>query len=307
MVTSVAMLGTIERVFNQIWRVKQKRPILKSMLVYWALITLAPLLIGVSLTVTSYLFEATSDVVGTIPGSKILYTIASIIFTTSAFALLYVSVPNRRIEWRDAAWGGLVAGILFEIAKRIFASFVIHIPTYTVVYGAVAVVPIFLIWIYTSWLITLFGAVITASLPIVKYERWWYVPRPGGRFVDAMAVLETLFLTRQHSNNAGISSWDIRQQTRLGFDEIEELLTQMSKAGWVGRLHAEEIVVKKKTPLVGSEWWVMLVNPSIIPMSQVYRLFLFESQSDTRLSKKVEAAIEQGLQESLESYFLSQR
>ena len=307
MVTSVAMLGTIERVFNQIWRVKQKRPILKSMLVYWALITLAPLLIGVSLTVTSYLFEATSDVVGTIPGSKILYTIASIIFTTSAFALLYVSVPNRRIEWRDAAWGGLVAGILFEIAKRIFASFVIHIPTYTVVYGAVAVVPIFLIWIYTSWLITLFGAVITASLPIVKYERWWYVPRPGGRFVDAMAVLETLFLTRQHSNNAGISSWDIRQQTRLGFDEIEELLTQMSKAGWVGRLHAEEIVVKKKTPLVGSEWWVMLVNPSIIPMSQVYRLFLFESQSDTRLSKKVEAAIEQGVQESLESYFLSQR
>ena len=141
----------------------------------------------------------------------------------------------------------------------------------------------------------------------MKYERWWYVPRPGGRFVDAMAVLETLFLTRQHSNNAGISSWDIRQQTRLGFDEIEELLTQMSKAGWVGRLHAEEIVVKKKTPLVGSEWWVMLVNPSIIPMSQVYRLFLFESQSDTRLSKKVEAAIEQGLQESLESYFLSQR
>ena len=81
----------------------------------------------------------------------------------------------------------------------------------------------------------------------------------------------------------------------------------VSKTATKAEASAEEIVVKKKTPLVGSDWWVMLVNPSVIPMSQVYRLFLFESQSDTRLSKKVEAAIEQGLQESLESYFLSQR
>jgi len=198
-----------------------------------------------------------------------------------------------------------VAGILFEIAKRIFAAFVIHIPTYTIVYGAVALIPIFLIWIYTSWLITLFGAVITASLPIVKYERWWHVPKPGSNFVDAMALLETLFNARNRETHAGLSSWEIREKTRLGFDEIESLLAQMTSAGLVGRLHADEIALKKPTPLLGSEWWVLLANPSATPVSVVYRLFVFRSQTDARLMKKVEGAIENGLQESLEDYFLS--
>lgn len=305
MMTAVITLATIDKVFNQIWRVKHKRPLFKRMLVYWALITFAPLLVGVSLTVTSYLFAATSDVVGTIPGSKILYTSASIFFTTCAFSLLYIAVPNRPVDWRDAAWGGLVAAVLFEIAKRLFAAFVIQIPTYTIVYGAVAVIPIFLIWIYTSWLITLFGAVIAASLQVVKYERWWHEAKPGSRFIDAMALLEVLFEARNKTNHAGVSSWEIRQKTRLGFDEIESLLEQMAKAGWVGHLHAPEKKKRKHVPLLGSEWWVLLMNPAFIPMSHVYRLFLFEPQTETRLSKRVEAAIEQGLQESLEDYFLA--
>ncbi len=301
-VTSFLTLATVDRVFNQIWRVKQRRPLMKSLLVYWALITLAPLLMGVSLSATSYLF---TDVLDTVPGSKLFYSLASTLFTAGAFTLLYATVPNRRISWRDAAWGGLVAGILFEIAKRIFATFIIHIPTYTIVYGAVAFIPIFLIWIYTSWLITLFGGVIAASLPIVKYERWWYDPKPGSRFIDAMAVLQVLFEARTRTNQAGVSSWDIRKKTRLGFDEIESMLTQMTRAGWVGCLQEEGGggVKKKFTPRAGMETWVLLANPALIPMSQVYRLFLFESQPDVRLANKVENAIELGLQESLESYF----
>ena len=305
MVTSVAMLATIEKVFNRIWRVKQKRPLLKRMMVYWALITLAPLLLGVSLSATSYLFAATSDVVGALPGSKIFYTAMSILLSSCAFSLLYLAVPYRPVDWRDAAWGGLAAGMLFEIAKRIFASFVIHIPTYTIVYGAVAVVPIFLIWIYTSWLLTLFGALIAASLPVVKYERWWHVPKPGSRFIDAIALLEALFDARSSAAGAGLSSWQIREQTRLGFDEIESLLTRMIRAGWVGRLHGDEVSAKQSTPLVGAERWVLLVNPGVLKIAQVYRLFVFEAQSDALLSKKVEGAIEQGLQETLQDLCLA--
>jgi membrane protein len=297
MATSLVTLATIEHVFNQIWRVKQKRSLFKRMLVYWALITLAPLLIGVSLTATSYLFSA-------IPGNKMLYTLMSVSFTTCAFSLLYLAVPNRHIDWRDAASGGLVAGVLFEIAKHLFAAFVIQIPTYTAVYGALAVIPIFLIWIYTSWLITLFGAVIAASLPVVKYERWWHIPKPGSRFIDAMALLEVLFEARIKTNHAGVTSWEIRKKTGLGFDEIENLLTKMAAAGWVGRLEEEE-QPRKIIPLVGCDRWVLLAHPGCILMSQVYRLFLFEPQTETRLSKKVEAAIEQSLQESLEDYFLA--
>jgi membrane protein len=291
-------------VFNQIWSVKQKRPLFKRMLVYWALITFAPLLLGASLTVTSYLIAATSGVVDSLPGSKMMYTTASILFTSCAFSLLYMAVPNRPVDWRDAAWGGLVAGVLFEIAKRSFAAFVIQIPTYTVVYGAVAIIPIFLIWIYTSWLITLFGAVIAASLPIVKYERWWHLPQPGSRFIDAMAVLEVLFEARTQSTHLGVTSWDIRKKTRLGIDEIEELLTQMTQAGWVGCLHEAGLKADKSHHLRGSESWVLLARPDLILMSHVYRVFLFEPQTETRLTRKVEAAIEQGLQESLEDYFL---
>lgn len=303
MVTSIATLATIDKVFNEIWRVKQKRPLLKRMMVYWALITLAPLLMGASLTATSYLFAATSDVVGSILGSKALYTIASVFLTTCVYSLLYITVPNRTIDWRDAAWGGLVASILFEIAKRIFASFVLHIPSYTVIYGAVALIPIFLIWIYTSWLITLFGALITALLPIVKYERWWHVPRPGSHFVDAIALLEVLYHARSRSVQAGLSSWEIRESTRLGFDEIEDLLMQMTKAGWVGRLHDDELIRKKPVPLPGSAWWVLLANPAALPIAEVYRLFVFGSQADAHLTKKIETAMEQGLQETLEDYF----
>jgi len=304
MVTSLVTLATIDQVLNGIWRVKQKRPLYKRILVYWALITLAPLLIGASLTVTSYLFEHTSGVVAIIPGSKIGFALVSLVFTTCAFSLLYIAVPNRPVDWRDAVWGGLVAGVFFEIAKRIFAAFIINIPSYTIVYGAVAVIPLFLIWVYTSWLITLFGAVIAASLPVVKYERWWHVAKPGSDFIDAMAVLEVLFEARSKGNHAGVSSWEIRKKTRLGFDEIENLLSQMTKAGWVGRLHAPETEKQKSIPLLGSEQWMLVINPAAILISHVYRLFLFEPQTETRLTKKVEAAIEKGLQESLEDYFV---
>jgi membrane protein len=304
-VTAIAILATIERAFNQIWHVKQKRPLLKRMLVYWALITLAPLLIGISLTATSYLFAATSEVVGVIPGKKMLYTLASILLTTCAFSLLYIFVPNRAVVWRDACWGGLAAGMLFELAKRIFAAFIIQMPNYTLVYGAVAVIPIFLIWVYTSWLITLFGAVLVASLPMVKYERWWHAPKLGSRFVDAMAVLEVLFHARNRSHHAGLSGWEIRKQTQLGLDELENLLMHMASVGWVGRLCADEVSAKKSALLIGAKQWVLLANPAQVRVAQVYRLFVFEVQSDAKLVQKVDKVIEQGLQESLEAYFVN--
>ncbi len=303
MATSITMLATIDQVFNQIWRVRQKRSWFKRLLVYWALITLAPLLIGVSISVTSYLFAATSDVVGGIHVNKMLYTSASIILSTGAFALLYIIIPNRSIDWHDAAWGGLVAAILFEIAKRSFAEFVAHIPTYTVVYGALAVVPIFLIWIYLSWLITLFGAVLAASLPIVKYERWWHIPQPGSRFVDAMLILEALFAARDGAGQASLSGWDLRDKTRLGFDEIDDLLNQMLGVAWVAKIQPEDVGGKQRLASSGSERWVLLANPAHLCIAQIYRLFVFEAQADTVLAQKVEAAVEQGLQESLEHYF----
>jgi membrane protein len=307
MLTALTMMSMIERVFNHIWRVRMARPFVQRMLVYWAIITLGPLLIGFSISVTSYLSSATSGVVSSVPlVGVVFYTLISILLSAGAFTLLYVAVPNRVVDWRDAAWGGLLAALAFEIAKRLFAVFIAKFPTYTIIYGALAAVPLFLVWIYLSWLITLMGALLTAALPVVKYERWWHVAAPGSAFVDAMALLGVLYHARSESRTAMVATAGIRSQTRLGYEEIDSLLQTMLEAGWVGRVSGGQPPKRLqwgKSSSEGHERWVLLGNPQKLTLADVYRLFVFDASGNEALSKKVEAAVEQGLDETLEAYF----
>lgn len=305
-VTAVMMMLMIDRVFNLIWRVKTKRPITQRILVYWAIVTLGPLLIGASITLTSYLFTAGNGAVRNIPFlGGVLYSSISILLTTVAFTSLYIVVPNRLVEWRDALCGGLLAAIAFEVVKRLFAIFVVKVPTYTVVYGAVAAFPIFLVWIYLGWLITLGGAVITAALPIVKYERWWHVPQPGSAFIDAMALLAVLYQARTSADSAEVDTKLMRAKTRLGFDESEALLEKMLNAGWVGRIKVEgpKRMQWGKRITDGLDRWVLLANPQQLTLADVYRLFVFDAAGNEMLAKQVESAVEQGLGLSLAGHF----
>jgi membrane protein len=308
-VTAVAMMLMIDRAFNHIWRVKASRPFAQRIVVYWAVVTLGPLLIGVSISVTSYLFTATNDVVGYVPLlGAVIYTLVSILLTMIAFTLLYMAVPNRFVDWRDAAWGGLVAAIAFEIAKRIFVVFVAKFPTYTVIYGALAAVPIFLVWIYVSWLVVLLGAVFAAALPIVKYERWWHLPAPGSAFVDAMEVLKVLYQARDNGTNAGVDSATIRAATRLGFEEMEALLEKMLADGWVARIRPEKPRRAQwgKRIAEGLDTWVLLANPHQLRVADVYRLFAFQPSGNAVLAEQVERVIEQGLNQPIGVYFAEQ-
>ncbi|MFZ6849410.1 YihY family inner membrane protein [Undibacterium sp. RuRC25W] len=310
MMTAVATMATIDRAFNEIWQVKRSRPFVQRLLVYWAIVTLGPFLIGVSISITSYLFTATSGVVGAVPFiGGVFYTLISVGFTTCAYTLLYLAVPNRAVDWHDAAWGGVFAGCAFEVAKRGFAIFVTHFPTYTIVYGALAAVPIFLIWIYLSWLITLIGAVIAAALPIVKFERWWHVPTPGSAFEDAMRLLQVLALARKEKNDAVVSVAQLRLKTRFGLDEIEGLLGRMQEAGWVSQIVAD-VVTKSQSVWwakrnEGGELWTLTANPEKLKLADIYRIFVFEPVQGSRLSTVVEVAMESQLQESLEQYLLN--
>lgn len=308
MVTAVTTLSMIDRSFNQIWHVKRSRPFVQRILVYWAIVTLGPLLIGISLSATSYLFSATSGVVGAVPFlGAVFYTLVSIFFTTGAFTLLYLSVPNRSIDWRDAAWGGLFAALAFEISKRLFAVFVIRFPTYTMIYGALAAIPIFLIWIYLSWLITLIGAVIAASLPIVKFERWWHVPAPGSAFEDAVAVLKVLILARSSRNGATVDLASIRIQTRFGLDEIEGLLERMLEAEWVAKVMPDLNPKSRRSWWnkmdAGGDRWIFTADPGSLKLSDVYRLFVFDIADASSLRNLVSRVIDGGLSENLGAYF----
>ncbi|WPX42780.1 MULTISPECIES: YihY family inner membrane protein [unclassified Undibacterium] len=306
--TAIATMAMIDKSFNQIWQVKRARPLFQRVLVYWAIVTLGPFLIGVSISLTSYLFTATSGVVGAVPFlGAVFYTLVSVAVTTGAFTLLYLTVPNRRIDWRDAACGGLFAATAFEIAKRGFAVFVAHFPTYTIVYGALAAVPIFLLWIYLSWLITLVGAVLAAVLPILKFERWWHVPTPGSAFADAMRLLIELTRARTRAGSALLSTAQLRAATYFGLDEISAVMQRMLEAGWVVQAEASgsHVTAWWARADEGGDVWMLSVNPMQLRLADVYKLFVFEPVADSRLSAVVEQTIDVGLQQSLQEFYLS--
>ncbi|WP_314441787.1 YihY family inner membrane protein [Massilia timonae] len=322
--TTAATMSLIERVFNQIWSVRQPRPLPQRLLVYWALLTLGPLLFGLSISFTSQLVDVTgglerdASLLGTL-----FFTLASVAVTTAGYTLLYVVVPNRKVAWRDAFWGALAAAVAFEVAKRGFGLFIRQFPTYAIIYGALAALPLFLVWIYVTWMITLVGAVLTAALPVVKHERWWYQPAPGGAFVDAMSVLKVLYGSAKLSGNALVASSTIRDHTRIGYDELGRLLDRMVAEGWVGRVQDDAPArAGWRFNRGGSqENWVLLADPASLRLADVYRLFVFdcaaaegaqreEGGPDTplaldvgNLARQVEEAVEAGLEQTLAAHF----
>lgn len=320
--TSTTMMGMIERVFNQIWRVRRPRPLMQRMLVYWALITLGPLLFGLSISLTSQLFMATGGIATAVPLlGGIFSTLASIALTTGAYTLLYVAVPNRQVDWRDALWGALAAAVAFELAKRLFALFIRQFPTYAIIYGALAALPLFLLWMYLSWLITLLGAVLAAALPTVKYERWWHVPAPGDAFIDAMAVLEVLHGGAHATGSALVHVATLRDHTRIGYDELDLLLEQMAAAGWAGRVQPEAAPGRfgaLAPAAADADSWVLLADPDQLRVADVYRLFVFGGvraalaphqapgappRDTNALARRVEGAVAQELGQTIGAYF----
>ncbi len=163
--SALLLMGTVERSLNDIWRVQRPRPPVQRFMVYWTVLTLGPLLVGVGLVVTSYLGTALLGALE--PPSMVVglgFAIIPFLVQMVAFALLYAVVPHCSVPLGHAVIGGAVAAVLFETAKIGFGWFVTWVPTYEAIYGALAALPIFLIWIYISWLIILGGAEVAQAL-----------------------------------------------------------------------------------------------------------------------------------------------
>jgi membrane protein len=302
--TAILMFGTVDRTLNRIWQVRESRPFLQSMVVYWAVMTFGPLLLGASLTAASEFLP----LLGGTPRSPSLVRsgftlLLSLSLSTLAFALLYQTVPNRFVDWREAVIGGLVAAIAFEITRRFF-SFSINIGGgYRAIYGALATIPVFLIWVYLFWLITLLGAVVAAALPVMRFERWWHRAAPGSEFLDAIAVLKVLFDAR--SEHAAVDVLNIRELTHLGVEESESLLHRMHDAGWVGRLRLKRTQGwqwRRKTQ-ARQERWALLVNPEKLTLAAVFRVFAFTPSPESALSEQVAQLIQRDLSVSIAAYF----
>jgi len=161
LVTALLLLSSIESSFNDIWRVKEGRTLSAKLTVYWSLVTLGPLLMGASLTMSAYVMSLS---VFTGQVASIGEVLVPILLTASAFLLLYLVMPNVRVSLMHGLVGALVASLLFEGTKRGFQAYLQNFADYEVVYGALAALPIFLIWIYLSWVVALIGAEVVAVL-----------------------------------------------------------------------------------------------------------------------------------------------
>ena len=231
-VMAIALMFTIDRSLNAIWRVARARPYWVSALGYAALLVVAPLLIGLSMSATTYLVTLSLRVASVPPEAKsILIRAIPASMSAMAFFLLYRIVPHRHVAWRHALLGAAVAAVLFEIAKELFATYVRYAPGYNLVYGTFALVPIFLIWVYVSWLVALFGAELTASLEYWKGERWKHALTTDVRFSEIMAVGRRLV----EAEGEALSPERLRMDTGIPKRELEMALERMAREGWIRR------------------------------------------------------------------------
>ncbi len=260
-VTALTLMLTIDRAFNEIWRVRRPRPLLQRVIVYWMLLTVGPVLVGASISATSWLVTHSLGLVSDIPGAGVaLLKTAPVLLTAAALGLLYLAMPNRRIAARDALIGGLLAGIMFEVMKRAFAWYVTQFPTYQMVYGAFATIPVFLLWVYLSWLVVLFGAVAVAVLPEWRERSTDSRRVPGADFQCALQILKILW--QAHGKGAAVSLAQIHRVVRANMERIEGLLESMADAAWASR--------------TASGGWILARDPGSITLDEVYRRFVFE-------------------------------
>jgi membrane protein len=234
-VTALAMILTIDRTFNGIWRVRKPRPFAQRVLIYWAAVTLGPALLAASLAATSYLLPFARGTEGPSDGLQFLLDSLEFVTLAGGMAALYHYMPNTYVKWAHAWTGGLFVAVGVAMAKKILAVYLSLVPTYSVVYGAFATLPILLVWIYMAWVIVLLGAVIAAYLPSLLAGVARRASARGWRFQLALELLQRLDITR-HSMPRGQLASDLAHSLRVDLLELKQSMDALIRLNWIGQL-----------------------------------------------------------------------
>jgi membrane protein len=274
--TALALIFTIDRTLNGIWRVAKRRPFAQRVLVYWAGITLGPLVLGVSLTATSYAVTASRGVVGVMPGGvQLSLDLVQFVLMAWGMAALYRYIPNTLVQWRHAWAGGLFVAAGFEVAKKLLALYLSKVPTYALVYGAFATLPILLIWIYVAWVIVLLGAVMAAYLPSLLTHTPQRPRVPGLAFELALETLQLLQAARAGAAR-GLTPQQLAQRLRADPLQLDRVLATLRALDWIGQLQEEADGTAARQ--------VLLVEPALTPLAPlVERLLLQRTDSASNL------------------------
>jgi membrane protein len=260
-VTAVLLIRTIDEAMNGIFRVQRPRPVMQRVLIYWAVLTLGPAFVGASLSATSFAVGASLGWLKLDILADAVLRVLPFLFTCLALTLLYAVVPYRHVPWRHAVAGAILAGIAFELAKRGFALYLVRFPTYTLIYGAFATIPIFLVWMYVSWVVVLAGAALTAMLPAYYIDD--RAPVAGSDFVDALAILGAL--ARAHADGRILTLRRITAQVRLMPHRCEQILEKSRSLGWTARTE--------------KDGWILTRDAAGISVMDLFRAFVFDAQA----------------------------
>jgi membrane protein len=256
--TALMMMATIDTSLNRIWRVRTHRNKKSSFLVYGAVLTWGPMLVGAGIAVTSYLVSLPliNEAASPFGGKKAILGLTPYILETAAFVLLYLIVPNRRIRFKHALAGGILAAILFETAKRGFAWYVTTFPTYEAIYGALAVVPIFLVWVYVSWLVILLGAEFACCLDVYRdhTEMDWNADEV--KFVLAVRMLGFMWHAQQSGNALKVRDM-LKIMPTVDEENLRDVLLELNKSGFTAKTTEHQ--------------WLLAVDLDEVTLLDLYR------------------------------------
>lgn len=282
LLSALAMMFNIEERFNRIWRVATRRSAVSRFLMYWVALTLGPLLVVAGLTLTSYV--AALPLMGPTRAEWTPIHVLPFLVTLVGLFALYMLVPNRRVPWRQAAVGAFLSALLFAFAKWAFTAYVSNVPSYQQIYGQLAVIPIFLVWVYLSWVIVLLGASITASLSAFEYRPVdWHLPA-GAEFLGLMHLLK--HLVRMQHQGRGISEEALLHCERFMNDDLLDR--------YLHDLQQEKLVRRTDEDL-----WVMVRNLDDVTLAALYEIGHYRMPLDREMLDSMGQGLPPALQRVL--------
>lgn len=261
-ITAIMLLSTIEAAFNAIWRVEKSRPLGMRLVAYWTTLTLGPLLLGAGISVSTAFAMNNFMALGLDFGvlRNLGLRLVPFLFALGGFAILYLALPNRRVGVRYALLGAAVATVMFEILKAAFGVYLKNAGTFESVYGSLAALPVFLIWMYLVWAVVLFGAIVAASRP-----EWLAARRAEdfGPLTPSRALLRALqvigCLLDAGPSNTAVDETQLLDATGGDGAGLSAVLARLQESGFLARTDSDEpVLVRDLEGITVSDLYVAL-------------------------------------------------
>jgi membrane protein len=284
-ITVLWLLHTIDAVLNDIWGVRKPRPLLTRVAVYWVALTLGPAALAGSIFVTGQVVTTSIAYIGESAAAHVFSAmLVPLVLLGVLFSFLFFAAPNHPVRVLHALIGGFAAAFAFLLMQRLFGLFLVRFPTYTLIYGTFAALPIFLVWLYLSWVVVLLGAILAATFPEFFERRRVIAPFPGRR---AWAATNMLLLLAEQQRTGAAAEFDVLQErSGLHRPETEALLGEMREEGWVVRTEDES--------------WVLSRHPDTLSLADVIERFALSpagwlaasgERGNARVSERLVAAL----------------